>query len=351
MLEKREVLLSGTMILGEDLGVQEGYLCIKDGIIVEIGKGDVDADLHGIVSPCFVNAHIHLGDSAFKDPPFMPLPDLVGPGGLKHRLLSQAQQSHLLEGIKRSLREMAATGTCAFADFREGGPSGVNLLMKALEDVPLIARVLGRPDEGKTEIHEGCWGLGISSTRDHDLHLLEAAVRLARERGQKVGIHAGEWAAGDICDALALEPDFLVHLSQASGEDLKSVADAGVPAVVCPRSNLVTGAGLPDLRGMMRLGITVAVGTDNVMLNSPNMFDEMHLLSKALLHDDRQVFKMCTLNGAKILGIDQRVGCIREGMEGRVMVLDANSDNMWGSLSPLSSVVRRARPSDVLAAF
>jgi len=361
MIQKREVLLSGTMIIGDDFEVQKGYLCIKDGIIVEMGKGHVESDLEGIVCPCFVNAHVHLGDSAFKDPPFMSLPDLVGPMGLKHRLLAQAPKSLLLEGIQRSLQEMAATGTCAFADFREGGPAGVKLLLEALNDMPLIARVLGRPDEGMMEIHESCWGLGISSTMDHDRHLLDEAVKLARAKGQKVGIHAGEWSAGeraaggrraeDIRDALALEPDFLVHLSRASGEDLKRVADAGVPVVVCPRSNLVTGAGLPDVRRMIELGISVGVGTDNVMLNSPNMFDEMQLLSKALLHDDRQVFKMCTLNGAKIMGIDQMVGCIREGMEGRVMVLDANSNNLWGSLSPLASVVRRARPSDVLAVF
>lgn len=361
MSKNREILLAGTLIYGEDFQVQEGYLALSDGMIKEVGEGHIEADFEGIVCPRFVNAHVHLGDSAFKDPPFMPLPDLVGPEGLKHRLLARTERSLLLEGIRRSLQEMAATGTCAFADFREGGPAGVELLLEALQGVPLIARVLGRPDEGKTEIHESCWGLGISSTRDHGLRLLEEAVKLARGKGQRVGIHAGEWvaservagecAAEDISCALALDPDFLVHLCRASDADLKQVADAGVPVVVCPRSNLVTGAGLPDVRRMTEFGITVGVGTDNVMLNSPNMFDEMQLMSRALLHDDRQVFKMCTLNGAKIMGIDQRVGSIREGMEGRVMVLDENSNNLWGSLSPLASVVRRARPSDILAVF
>jgi cytosine/adenosine deaminase-related metal-dependent hydrolase len=108
---------------------------------------------------------------------------------------------------------------------------------------------------------------------------------------------------------------------------------------------------LPDVEKMTEMGITVGVGTDNVMLNSPNIFDEMHLIGKALMHDDRQVFKMCTLNGAKIMGIDQRIGSICEGKEGRVMVLDQNSNNLWGSLNPLASVVRRAQPSDILAVF
>jgi cytosine/adenosine deaminase-related metal-dependent hydrolase len=100
---------------------------------------------------------------------------------------------------------------------------------------------------------------------------------------------------------------------------------------------------------MVHLGICIAAGTDNVMLNSPDMFEEMHFLSLALLRDDRQVFKMCTLNGAKITGLDQRLGSIREGKEARVMVMDKNSNNLWGSRSYLSSIVRRAGPSDIIA--
>ena len=164
-----------------------------------------------------------------------------------------------------------------------------------------------------------------------------------------MGIHAGEAGRDDILSALALQPDFLVHLSRAKEEDLKSVSRAGIPVVVCPRSNLVTGAGLPDVKMMVRQGVSVAVGTDNVMLNSPDMFEEMHLLNKVLLHDDRQVFKMCTLNGAKIIGLDQRLGSILEGKEAKVMVLNRNSNNLWGSVSPLSSIVRRAGLSDIIA--
>jgi len=132
---------------------------------------------------------------------------------------------------------------------------------------------------------------------------------------------------------------------------LRDVARVNIPVVVCPRSNLVTGVGLPNVKKMVQLGITVGVGTDNVMLNSPDIFEEMHLLSRALLHDDRQVFKMCTLNGAKIMGLDQRLGSIREGKEARVMVINRNSNNLWGSRDPLASIVRRAGPSDILAIF
>lgn len=329
----------------------EGYICIQDGTIKEVGDEHVNADLTGIVCPCFVNAHVHLGDSVCKDPPFLPLSELVGPRGLKAHRLAETPRELLVEGMRRSLEEMVSTGTYAFADFREGGPEGVRMLQEAMQNLPLLSMILGRPNEGKIGIHESCWGLGISSTRDHDFDLLMAAVAAARSVGQAVGIHAGEAANDDISGAISLEPDFLVHMNRATKEDLKEVAHASIPIVVCPRSNLVTGVGLPDVKQMTEDGIVLGVGTDNVMLNSPNLFDEMHLLGKALLHDDRQVFKMCTLNGAKIMGIDQRLGSIMEGKEARVMVINKKSNNLWGSINPLASVVRRAEPSDILAIF
>jgi len=349
MPRPREILIQGTIIYGDDFFAEEGYICIRDGIIREFGQERVEADFEGLVCPRFVNAHIHLGDSAFKDPPYLPLSDLVGPGGLKAKMLEQTPRSRIVEGMRRSLEQMQATGTAAFADFREGGADGVAMLEEALQGLPLLSRIFGRPELGQREITKSCWGLGISSTRDHPEDIVCAAVAAARRAGQAVGIHAGEAGRDDISSALALQPDFLVHLSQANEDDLRAVARSDLPVVVCPRSNLMTGAGLPDVKMMVRQGISVAVGTDNVMLNSPDMFEEMHLLNKALLHDDRQVFNMCTLNGAKITGLDQRLGSILEGKEAKVMVLNKKSNNLWGSMRPLSSIVRRAGPSDIIA--
>jgi len=351
MPQAREILLQGTIIYGDDFTPEDGYISIRDGIIREFGSEHVDADYEGIICPRFVNAHVHVGDSAFKDPPFLPLSELVGPGGLKARMLAQTPRAVLVEGMRRSLQQMAASGTYAFADFREGGAEGARMLEEAVRSLALLPRILGRPCIDQINVPESCWGLGISSTRDHDPDQLRAAVAAARKAGQAVGVHAGEAARDDIGDALALSPDFLVHMNRADEADLGDVASSGIPVVVCPRSNLVTGVGLPNVKRMVQLGITIAVGTDNVMLNSPDIFEEMHFISKALLHDDRQVFKMCTLNGAKIIGLDQRLGSIREGKEARVMVIDKKSNNMWGLIGPLSSIVRRAGPSDIIAIF
>ena len=349
MPEGLEVLLQGTIIYGDDFQAEKGYIAIRDGIITEFGQEQVEADLEGIICPRFVNAHVHLGDSGFKDPPFLPLSELVGPGGYKSRMLERTGREMLIEGMERSLHLMLSSGTIAFADFREGGAAGVVMLQEALEDMPLLARILGRPDPSQAGIPESSWGLGISSTRDHSPEIIAESVAQARRKNQAVGIHAGEAGRDDIEGALALQPDFLVHMNRAEDADLRQVASRGISVVVCPRSNLMTGVGLPPVAAMSRLGINLAAGTDNVMLSSPDMFEEMHLLANALLHDDRQVFKMCTLNGAKIVGLDRRLGSIQEGKEGRVMVLDGDSDNLWGSTDPLSSIVRRASRSDIMA--
>ena len=350
-----EIILSGTVLLGEELEPFEGYLLLREGVIAEIGTEKVDSDLEGIIAPALVNAHVHLGDSIFKDPPFLPLEDLVGPGGLKHRALAAASRREVVEGMRRSLSYMARSGTSLFADFREGGIDGVEMLIEAMEDVErtegadLIGRIFGRPDPGSVQVHPECWGAGISSTRDHPRSWVEDVVEAARSEGKKVALHAGESGRDDIEDALNLAPDLLVHLTRAEPRDLAQVAEARVPVVVCPRSNLTTGVGLPDVARMLDLGILVGLGTDNVMLNSPNLFSEMEFLSKALLHNDRQVFMMCTLNGPQILGADDDAGAIRVGKKCRIMVINRRSDNMAGAKDPLASLVRRANPSDVLA--
>lgn len=343
-----ELILSGTVIAGEDMVALDGYVVIENGLIKEIGEGKENGHFEGVVCPAFVNAHTHVADSIAKDPPFMSLADLVGPGGLKHRILESASDDLLVESMRFAIMEMIDTGTCAFGDFREGGSHGVELLLRALDGLPVQSRIFGRPGKDPEDVHPACWGIGLSSTRDYDRNFVDEVVRRARKEGKRVAIHAGEAGRDDIEGALSLEPDILVHLSRAERSDLRDVADSGASVVVCPRSNLFTRAGLPDVAAMLSLEINVCVGTDNLMMNSTSIFREMEFLSKALVRDDRQVFMMCTINGARALGMDERLGSIDPGKEARVIVFDMNSRNLRGSLNPLASIVRRAEPSDIM---
>jgi len=343
-----EQTLKGTIIYGDEFEPIDGYITIENGIIKNVEESAVAADV--IIAPCFVNAHTHIGDSVIKDPPFMPLPELVQPpNGLKHRILKQTAYSDLIYSIRASLRDMIKTGTCAFCDFREGGMAGARALLEALGTNPEIkAGIFGRPDDKDMNYLDICHGTGLSSTNDLEMEYVQDILKKTREKGKKFAIHAGEKDSSDVSSALALLPDFLVHLTNASNKDIKKVAEAQIPVVVCPRSNYITRSGIPPITEMLDAGIPVAVGTDNVMLNSANMFSEMEFLVKSKVYDDRQVFKLCTLNGAKLLGIDKESGSIKTGKKARLMILTKKSDNMQGIKNPLGSLVRRARPDDII---
>jgi len=361
-----EQIISGIIIAGPELEPIEGYICINNGIITEIGEERTCSS--NIIAPCFVNAHTHLGDSVFKDPPlgkvsgFRTQKDLDSlvkpPDGLKHRILKETPYKSLIECMRKSLLDMIETGTCAFADFREGGVVGVAALNKALEGLELYSMILGRPAEPESPLEVVLAevrrvllysnGLGMSGTNDLDLELLKEIVACTRDSKKLFAIHAGEKDRNDIEKALSLEPDLLIHLTNATKKDLEDVADAEVPVVVCPRSNLITGAGMAPIADMLEAGITVAAGTDNVMLNSVNMFAEMEFMSKIFSIEDRQVFKICTLNGSFVIGPNS-TGSIEKGNKANLMILNGNSNNLAGTKNPVSGITRRARPDDILS--
>ncbi len=357
-----EQTLKGTIIYGDEFEPVDGYIIIEDGIIKNIEESTAATD--AIIAPCFVNAHTHLGDSVIKDPPYMPLEELVQPPhGLKHRILSETSNSELVRSMKASIADMIKTGTCAFADFREGGLAGVKALNEVLKtpySTPYLntgirgtnnkieARIFGRPVNEDMSYLELCDGTGLSSANDLEIGIVRYIVSQTKEKRKKFAIHAGERDSSDISAALEFAPDFLIHLTHAGNKELKAISDASIPVVVCLRSNLITGSGLPPVKKMLDEDILVAAGTDNVMLNSVNMFSEMEFLAKTTLFDDRQVFKLCTLNGAKILGIDDEIGSIKKGKKAKLMMLTKNSNNMQGIRNPLGSLVRRARPDDII---
>jgi cytosine/adenosine deaminase-related metal-dependent hydrolase len=364
-----EYLLSGSILCGEDFDAVEGYICIRDGVIAEICEepGRVDALAHGIVLPAFVNAHTHIGDSVLKDPEITDIASLVRPpDGLKHRVLRKTSTHDLVHAMQASICDMIATGTCAFADFREGGLPGVFALTHSIDAASasgcaVDAVILGRPGWGKGDGENGrgdddvdeidsilelAGGIGISSTNDYEEGVAAAIAGRTRRQGGIFAIHAGELNSTDIRDALELNPDLLIHLTHASCDDLRGVAGENIPVVICIRSNLVTRVGIPPVKEMLAAGLLVAAGTDNVMFNSVDIFSEMRFLSSLCQIDEGQVLRICTRAGALALGLN--CGVIESGVDARVTVLDKDSYNLSGAKNILRSVVRRARAGDIV---
>jgi len=333
-----ERAIEGTLLVGPAFEPIAGRVVVRNGRIAGIEPGPVEGS--EVVLPAFVNAHTHLGDSIAKEAGAgLSLDELVAPpDGLKHRLLRAASRSELVDAMARSLRLMERTGTGAFVEFREGGVDGVAAIREALAGRRLEPVILGRESEAAMR---GADGFGASGARDGSF----GAVRQAtREAGKPFGIHAGERDAADINPALDLDPDFLVHMVHAEPVHLDRVADRGVPVVVCPRSNLVTDVGFPPIRELLDR-TTVALGTDNAMLNAPSMFREMEFTAKLADVTATEVLRMATANGAEVAGLD--CGVLEEGRPARLLVLDGDSDNLAGARDLRRAVVRRAGAADV----
>ncbi|ELY66836.1 amidohydrolase family protein [Natrinema versiforme] len=330
---------TGTILRGREFEPVEGRVVIgDDGRIEAIEETAVESD--DIILPAFVNAHTHIGDSIAKEAGGgLSLEELVAPpDGLKHRLLRDASRDELVTAMEQSLRFMQQAGTAACLDFREGDVAGVRMLEDAVDGLEIDALSFAR---GSVDAMRAGDGYGASGANDDSFDRERAATR---EAGKPFGIHAGEVDETDIDPALDLEPDFLVHMVNPEPDHLERVAEQDVPIVVCPRSNLVTDVGLSPYEDLHER-TTLALGTDNVMLNSPSMFREMEFLAKLSDLSAADILRMATINGAEIA--DLEYGLLEPGREARLLVLDGDSDNLVGARDPVRAVVRRAGVDDV----
>lgn len=228
-----------------------------------------EEEADGILVPLFRNCHTHLGDTLARDsvPPNLSLAELVGPSGWKHKWL---EDNNVGKSIIAGFKEVINSGTGLVMDFREGGVEGLKLLDDIEYPGTLIA--LGRPagDDQLPGNHAG-----ISSLVDVK-NSIDLASQ-AREKNGFVGIHHSENEREDIEAVIDLKPDFLVHMCHASDSDLQKARDAGISIVVCPRSNNYFG-NKPPIEKMVELGIDLGFGTDNGMLCTSNILDEIRFV-------------------------------------------------------------------------
>ena len=126
-------------------------------------------------------------------------------------------------------------------------------------------------------------------------------------------------------------PTILAHGVKINDEDIEILKTMQCGISHNPISNFRLGCKIADVTKYLKNGINVALGTDGQGSgNNLDMFETMKLaaLGQGGIHEDEEritskdVIKMATINGAKLLGIDNRVGSIEKGKEADLIIVD-----------------------------
>lgn len=407
------LIKNASLLKGPDLiFVERGVIQISDsGIITRVGTDrelspmDRESsifDAEGLLLlPGLINAHTHIGDSIAKD--FTSDPDLsstVDPiVGIKHKILSRTDPIHLEAFMRNTAVSMLKSGIVAFADFREGGLDGVKLVRRAVSGLKIKPLVLGRIEKyfeppypqsnsgtdtkGSSvdssvlprevfDVLDVSDGLGISGTNENTNRSLTEYSKAVRNYNNTsslgtrrlLAIHTAESqettalsirksGLTEVERAIKfLQPDFVVHMTQATDKDIAAIATNKIGVVICPRSNGLLGCGVPRFADMINNGCIVGLGTDNVMLNSPDLFKEMDYIWKVSratgVHQisARDILKMATVNGAEILHLNS--GCIEPGRSADMMFIDKRHIDLYPIHDPYASMVQRAGQGSIM---
>jgi cytosine/adenosine deaminase-related metal-dependent hydrolase len=312
---------SGILVTHE--GVFHGDLIVEEMAFEEsrVEKDDF------VISPTFFNAHTHLGDAALREAPRLDLVSIVGPGGYKHRMLSQIDSKTLRQEVELEVRISRDAGTSHFLDFREGGKAGLEIV-KGIDGVLPLARPTSVEEAEEVE----AFGFAYSSARDHDLKLIEEVREIARRREMLFAIHAGEKDCGDVDAALALEPDFVVHMNSCP-EKIRDFVEAEIPIVSCIRSNAFFGLLNKKSYELLSEYEKWMLGTDNAMISTASMLDEMHFAAY-LIGKEKAILRAATASYAVF------------GFRHGYVVFNRNCSFRRTS-DPLLTLVRRAGVKDI----
>jgi 5-methylthioadenosine/S-adenosylhomocysteine deaminase len=205
--------------------------------------------------------------------------------------------------------------------------------------------------------------------------LLQRAFELAGRHGLPMVIHLAE-TEGEVhslrqrfgrtpvehLESLGvLGPNVLAcHCVRLTETDIERLQRHGVKVSHNPESNMKLASGIAPVPELLAAGVCVGIGTDGAASNNNlDLFLEMDTAAK--LHkvhrldptavDAATVLRMATCEGARALGLQDRIGSLEAGKQADVIVLDTRRPHWTPLYHPASQLVYAARGSDVTTAI
>ncbi|HDQ15092.1 MAG TPA: 8-oxoguanine deaminase, partial [Sediminispirochaeta sp.] len=192
--------------------------------------------------------------------------------------------------------------------------------------------------------------------------LMKESVQLARRYGVRLHTHVAEtFDENDFClevygrrplklmedTGFIGEDTFYAHGIHFNDDELKVLAETGTHIAHCPSSNMRLGSGICRVAEMLPMEINVALAVDGSASNdSSDMLGELRnalLLQRvkygAAALGTRDVFRMASENGAKLLGY-RKIGKLEKGYAADMAIFDVHKLEYTGALSdPLAALI------------
>lgn len=202
-----------------------------------------------------------------------------------------------------------------------------------------------------------------------DADFLKKVASLAKKHSLPVHIHLSEsvneveecraktgMTPVEYLDSLGFFENRVIaaHCANLTDNDIRILAERKVNVVLCVRSNMKLGNGIPSIKKLHDAGVNLCLGTDSAGSNNTlNLFAEIaavSLISKGVERSPvcitaPQVLDMATYNAAQALGLDS--GVIAKGKKADIALLDLESPAFVPANDLVSSLCYSANGSEV----
>tara|TARA_A100001011_G_scaffold32796_1_gene31480 strand:- start:18539 stop:19888 length:1350 start_codon:yes stop_codon:yes gene_type:complete len=246
---------------------------------------------------------------------------------------------------------------------------------KHFSEVPHPASEIKRLREGRLSQNDALVTLGMCMLGPHysTYEVTQKDLLLAREYNLLVSAHMSGGFNRLVPDGIykmrddkLLSPKLnIVHGNDLSDEELKILIDSGVKMTITPEVEIQMGFGDPITGRVMKFGGKPSVGVDVESNISGDMFNVMRMaLQIQRMIDNRpfaserkaieklsisaiQALEWATINGAEMLGLDDKIGSLTPGKEADIILLRSTDFNLHPANNPINAIVFYANASNV----